>query len=99
VRRAKFAEKVGADAVMVLPISYWKLTEREIFQHYAAISEAIGIPVMLYNNPATSGLDLSPELIVRIIKEIDNVTMVKESSGDIQRMHRIAQLSNAEIPF
>lgn len=99
VRRAKFAEKVGADAVMVLPISYWKLTEREIFQHYAAISEAIGIPVMLYNNPATSGLDLSPELIVRIIKEIDNVTMVKESSGDIQRMHRISQLSNEEIPF
>jgi 4-hydroxy-tetrahydrodipicolinate synthase len=99
VRRAKFAEKAGADAVMVLPISYWKLTEKEIFRHYSAICEAIGIPVMLYNNPATSGIDMTPELIVRLVKEIDNVTMVKESSGDIQRMHRIFHLSNGEIPF
>jgi 4-hydroxy-tetrahydrodipicolinate synthase len=99
VRRAKFAETVGADAVMVLPISYWKLSEREIFQHYAAICEAINIPVMVYNNPATSGIDMTPELIVRMVKEIDNVTMVKESSGDIQRMHRLFHLSHGEIPF
>ncbi|CAA9889305.1 putative dihydrodipicolinate synthetase [Candidatus Methylobacter favarea] len=99
VRRAKFAETVGADAVMVLPISYWKLSEREIFRHYAAICEAISIPVMVYNNPATSGIDMTPELIVRMVKEIDNVTMVKESSGDIQRMHRLFHLSNGEIPF
>ncbi|MDD5581047.1 MAG: dihydrodipicolinate synthase family protein [Methylobacter sp.] len=99
VHRAKFAEKAGADAVMVLPISYWKLSEREIFQHYTAISEAIGIPVMIYNNPATSGIDMTPELIVRMVKEIDNVTMVKESSGDIQRMHRLFNLSDGEIPF
>ncbi|MGZ8224514.1 MAG: dihydrodipicolinate synthase family protein [Methylobacter sp.] len=99
VRRAKFAETVGADAVMVLPISYWKLSDREIFQHYTAICEAINIPVMVYNNPATSGIDMTPELIVRMVKEIDNVTMVKESSGDIQRMHRLFHLSDGEIPF
>lgn len=81
IRRAKFAEQVGADAVMVLPISYWKLSEREVFQHYAAIAQAISIPIMVYNNPATSGIDLSPELIARMVKEIDNVTMVKESTG------------------
>lgn len=99
VRRAKFAEKAGADAVMVLPISYWKLSEREIFQHYQTICEAISIPVMVYNNPATSGIDMAPELIVRMVKELDNVTMVKESSGDIQRMHKLYHLSDGEIPF
>ncbi|HTJ95641.1 MAG TPA: dihydrodipicolinate synthase family protein, partial [Pararobbsia sp.] len=99
IRRARFAAKSGADAVMVLPISYWKLTEEEIVRHYAAIAEAISVPIMVYNNPATSGIDMSPQLIARLVREIDNVTMVKESTGDIQRMHTLYQLSGGEIPF
>jgi 4-hydroxy-tetrahydrodipicolinate synthase len=99
VRRARFAERAGADAVMVLPISYWKLSEQEIFEHYAAIAGSVGIPIMVYNNPATSGIDLTPQLIARLVREIDNVTMVKESTGDIQRMHALYRASNGEIPF
>jgi 4-hydroxy-tetrahydrodipicolinate synthase len=99
VRRAKFAERSGADAVMVLPVSYWKLTDQEIFDHYAAIAQSIGIPIMVYNNPATSGIDMTPQLIFRLVREIDNVTMVKESTGDIQRMHKLRQLSDGAIPF
>jgi 4-hydroxy-tetrahydrodipicolinate synthase len=99
VRRARFAERAGADAVMVLPISYWKLSEQEIFAHYAAIAGSVGIPIMVYNNPATSGIDLTPQLIARLVREIDNVTMVKESTGDIQRMHALYRASNGEIPF
>jgi 4-hydroxy-tetrahydrodipicolinate synthase len=99
VRRARFAERAGADAVMVLPISYWKLNEQEIFDHYATIARSVGIPIMVYNNPATSGIDLTPQLIARLVREIDNVTMVKESTGDIQRMHALYRASNGEIPF
>lgn len=99
IRRAQFAERHGADAVMVLPVAYWKLSADEIFAHYAAIAQAISIPIMLYNNPGTTGIDMPPELIVRIVKEIDNVTMVKESSGDIQRMNRLMQLGRGEIAF
>jgi 4-hydroxy-tetrahydrodipicolinate synthase len=99
VRRAKFAEQAGADAVMVMPMSYWKLTEHEISRHYARIAESIGIPIMVYNNPATSGVDMRPELIARRVRDLDNVTMVKESSGDIQRMHRLHQLSDGAIRF
>jgi 4-hydroxy-tetrahydrodipicolinate synthase len=99
IRRAQYAERAGADAVMVLPISYWKLAEREIAQHYAAIGAAIGIPIMVYNNPATSGIDMRPELLVQMFKDIDNVTMVKESTGDLSRMHRIAELSGGQLPF
>lgn len=99
VRRARYAERAGADAVMVLPISYWKLSEREITTHYATIGAAIGIPIMVYNNPATSGIDMSPELLVRMFTEIDNVTMVKESTGDLSRMLRIADLSDRQLPF
>ncbi|MEN0038140.1 MAG: dihydrodipicolinate synthase family protein [Cellvibrio sp.] len=99
VKRAKIAEKAGADAIMVLPVSYWKLSNDEIFSHYAKIADAVSLPIMVYNNPATSGIDMSPEFIVQMFKSIDNVTMVKESTGDIQRMHKIRLLANNELPF
>ncbi|MER2015134.1 dihydrodipicolinate synthase family protein [Pseudomonas simiae] len=97
VRRARYAEANGADVVMVLPTSYWKLSEAEILGHYAAIGDSIGVPIMLYNNPATSGTDMSVDLILRIIKQVPNVTMVKESTGDIQRMHHLHRQS--DVPF
>lgn len=99
MRRANCAQQAGADAVMILPVSYWKLTEREIAQHYRSIGDAIGIPIMAYNNPATSGVDMSPELLVSMFETIDNVTMVKESTGDLSRMQRIAELSGGRLPF
>ncbi|MCL1143160.1 dihydrodipicolinate synthase family protein [Shewanella gaetbuli] len=99
VENARFAQQVGADAVMVIPVSYWKLTELELFDYYQAISDAISIPIMAYNNPATSGIDMSPELLVKMFHQIPNVTMVKESTGDIQRMHKIKLLSEGKLPF
>ncbi|KPN92336.1 dihydrodipicolinate synthase family protein [Pseudomonas nunensis] len=99
VRRARFAEAHGADVVMVLPASYWKLSEAEILAHYRAIGESIGVPIMLYNNPATSGTDMSVELILQIFNAVENVTMVKESTGDIQRMHKLQLLGEGQVPF
>ncbi|MDH0301459.1 MULTISPECIES: dihydrodipicolinate synthase family protein [unclassified Pseudomonas] len=99
VRRARFAQQHGADAVMVLPAAYWKLGEAEILEHYRAIGAAVDIPIMLYNNPATSGTDMPVELILRIVREVDNVTMVKESTGDIQRMHKLQLLGEGQVPF
>jgi 4-hydroxy-tetrahydrodipicolinate synthase len=97
-RRARYAQHAGADAVMILPVSYWKLSEREILQHFLSIGDVIGIPIMMYNNPATSGVDMSPELLVRMFEAIENVSMVKESTGDLSRMQRIDQLSGGRLP-
>ncbi|WP_448649070.1 dihydrodipicolinate synthase family protein [Pseudomonas corrugata] len=99
VRRARFAQAKGADAVMVLPAAYWKLSEAEILAHYQAIGASIDLPIMLYNNPATSGIDMSVELILRIFNAVANVTMVKESTGDIQRMHQLQLLGEGQVPF
>ena len=99
IRRARFAQEHGADAVMVLPAAYWKLSEAEIFEHYRAIGASITLPIMLYNNPATSGTDMSVELILRIVREVENVTMVKESTGDIQRMHKLQLLGEGKVPL
>jgi len=99
VRRARYAQHAGADAVMILPVSYWKLSIREIAQHYATVAAALDIPIMAYNNPATSGIDMSPELLAQMFTEIDNVTMVKESTGDLDRMLRIKELTGNALPF
>jgi 4-hydroxy-tetrahydrodipicolinate synthase len=99
IRRARYAQHAGADAVMILPVSYWKLSIREIAQHYATVAAALDIPIMAYNNPATSGIDMSPELLVQMFTEIDNLTMVKESTGDLDRMLRIKELTGNTLPF
>src|SRR5580692_3851290 len=99
VRRARYAQQAGADAIMILPVSYWKLSTREIGQHYATVAAALDIPIMAYNNPATSGIDMSPELLVKMFTEIDNLTMVKESTGDLDRMLRIKELTGNTLPF
>lgn len=98
IHHAKFAENAGADAVMIIPMSYWQLTDDEIVAHYDAVASKISIPIMAYNNPATSGVDMSPALLKRLL-EIPNVTMIKESSGDIQRMHYLRKELGENVAF
>jgi len=99
IQKAKMAEQLGADVIMVLPISYWKLTDEEIYEYYQQIAAATKLPIMVYNNPATSGVDLSPELIVKMFQNIENICMVKDSTGDIQRMHKFYELTQGKLPF
>jgi 4-hydroxy-tetrahydrodipicolinate synthase len=98
VYHAKFAEKAGATAVMIIPMSYWKLTDDEIVKHYDTVASKISIPIMAYNNPATGGVDMSPALLKRLL-DIPNVTMVKESSGDVQRMHYLRKELGEDVAF
>ncbi|WP_264529694.1 dihydrodipicolinate synthase family protein [Flavobacterium sp. N502540] len=98
IYHAKFAEKAGAAAVMIIPMSYWKLTDDEIVQHFDAVAKQISIPIMAYNNPATGGVDMSPVLLKRLL-EIANVTMIKESTGDVQRMHYLKRELGDDVAF
>lgn len=98
IYHAQFAEKAGATAVMIIPMSYWKLTDDEIVAHYDAVASKISIPIMAYNNPATSGVDMSPRLLKKLLK-IPNVTMIKEGSGDIQRMHILKNELGDDVAF
>ena len=99
IQKAKKAEELGADVIMVMPISYWKLTDQEIYDYYQQIAAATKLPMMVYNNPATSGVDMSPELIAKMFQEIENSCMVKDSTGDIQRMHKFHELTQGKLPF
>ena len=99
IAKARYAEEIGADMLMVIPVSYWKLSDDEIYNHYQNIAAATDLPIMVYNNPATSGVDMSPTLLLRMVNELETVVAIKESSGDLNRMHVIRTLSNGQVPF
>jgi len=99
LKRATYAYSIGADVIMLSPFSYYKLNEDEIYAHYQSVSDATPLPIMIYNNPATCGIDMSPQFMLNMVNNIKNATMIKESTGDIQRMHKIYKLSNGAVPF
>lgn len=99
INRAKFAHQIGADMIMVSPFSYYKLSENELFKHFENISNATPLPILIYNNPATCGVDMSPQFMLKLVNDIENACMIKESTGDIQRMHKIYALSEGKVPF
>lgn len=91
VALSREAEAMGAQGVMVIPPFYSVPTEDELFAHYRAIGEAIGIPVMVYNNPATANVDLLPATVARL-SQIDNCRYIKESTLDPTRVRDIIAL-------
>lgn len=96
IARARLAERLGATALMMLPVAYWRLTEAELRRHFAAVAGSVALPIMAYNNPGTSGIDMTPEFLTELVGAVDNITMVKESTGDITRMRRLAERG---VPF
>ena len=91
VRFSREAEKLGADGLMVVPPYYYTPTEDEIFEYYKAISEAVSIPIMLYNNPFTSNIDMPASLVARLTRAFENVRYIKEASMDVGRVFEIVR--------
>ncbi len=79
VELARHAESVGADAVLVVSPFYWKVGEEALFRHFATVAESVGIPVVVYNLPMLTGIDLSPSLIARIATECPNAVGLKDT--------------------
>ena len=91
VMKARLAASLGADGVMVIPPYYSTPTADELFEHYRRIGEAVSFPIMIYNNPATSNVDLTPEIVARLAL-IDNVRYIKESTLEVTRVRDIIEL-------
>lgn len=81
---------------MVTHPFYSHPTEDELYRHYEDIGQSVGLPLVLYNNPGTTGVDASPELLGRI-SQIPNIDYVKESSGDASRLTRIMEASEGRL--
>ena len=83
-----YAKDAGADAALIVAPFYGLPTQEDLFEHYKSISENVAIPIMVYNNPGFSGVDMLPPLIEKLAA-IDNILYLKESTGDIKRVHEI----------
>lgn len=80
---AKHARDVGANAVVILTPYYVKVNDEELFQYFTAFASAVDMEVILYNNPARAGNNISPALLERTVNENSNVIAIKDSSGDL----------------
>ncbi len=91
VRYSREAEALGADGLMIIPPYYYTPTDDEIFGYYKAICEKVSIPIMLYNNPFTSNVDMSAKLVGRLTKAFEQIRYIKEASQDIARVFDIIE--------
>lgn len=96
IEYTRHAREIGADGVLIINPYYCKPSPDEIFEHFRAVSEAVDIPIMLYNNPHTSGVNMRDELMARICS-LKNIRHVKEASGEIKRVRNLQRLSNNGI--
>lgn len=97
VRHSARAQELGADGLMILPPYYYTPTETEIFHYYEAICAAVSIPIMLYNNPITSNVDMSAKLVGRLAKEFSQVRYIKEASQDVARVRDVIEESDGLV--
>jgi 4-hydroxy-tetrahydrodipicolinate synthase len=82
---SRHAEKVGADAVLIVTPYYNKPTQEGLYRHYKAINDAVGVPIIIYNIPARSVIDMSVETMARLF-ELRNIAGVKDATANVARV-------------
>ena len=85
VELSKFAEKAGSNALLVVTPYYNKPTQEGLYQHYKKINDSVGIPIIIYNIPSRSVIDMSVETMSKLY-ELKNITGVKDATGDLNRV-------------
>jgi 4-hydroxy-tetrahydrodipicolinate synthase len=88
IRLTQMATKLGVDALSVITPYFISPNEEELYTHYKEIASSTDLPIILYNNPGRTGVDLSIELIIRL-SSIDNIVGIKDSSGDMSKAAEI----------
>jgi 1-pyrroline-4-hydroxy-2-carboxylate deaminase len=94
-RWAELAAEDGADGVLALPPTMYRASAAQVVEHYTRIAE-VGLPIMVYNNPHDTKVDLVPPLVAELA-QIDEVVAVKEFSGDVRRAFEIAELCDIDV--
>lgn len=91
VELSQYAESIGADALLLVTPYYNKTTQAGLVAHYKEIANSTTLPIILYNVPSRTGLNISPSACVELSK-IDNIVAIKEASGNISQVAEIANL-------
>ncbi|HLR75394.1 MAG TPA: 4-hydroxy-tetrahydrodipicolinate synthase [Virgibacillus sp.] len=87
----KQAEDEGADASLLINSYYASPTDEEVYEQFKAVAQSVSFPVMIYNNPFTTGVNIGTETILKVARDVENITHIKESSGDISKLRDITR--------
>lgn len=91
IELSKYAESVGVDGLLLVSPYYNKTTDEGLIKHYTAIAKETNLPIILYNVPSRTGLNISPKVCLELSK-IENIVAIKEASGNISQVAEIAAL-------
>ena len=97
IKLSKEAEEVGADALLVVTPYYNKATQNGLIKHYTMIAESVNIPIIMYNVPGRTGCNIQPQTAVTLAKNVKNIVAIKEASGNISQVVKLAQLADGCI--
>jgi 4-hydroxy-tetrahydrodipicolinate synthase len=92
----QMAQDLGADAAMLITPYYNKPTQAGLIKHYETVASKVRIPIVLYNVPSRTGVNMLPDTVVELAK-IDNVVAVKEASGSVDQVSRIVRTANIAV--
>lgn len=96
IKMSKYAEEVGADALLVITPYYNKTTNKGLIKHFKAINDAVNIPIILYNVPSRTGVNISPKQLLALSK-FKNIIAIKEASGNISQVAQMKVLCGDAI--
>ncbi|MDK2564210.1 4-hydroxy-tetrahydrodipicolinate synthase [Romboutsia sedimentorum] len=96
VELSKYCEEVGVDGLLVVTPYYNKATELGLIKHYECIANSVNLPIILYNVPGRTGVNISPKTVKKL-STIKNIIAIKEASGDISQVAEIARLCKDDI--
>ena len=91
------AEKYGADGVLLVTPYYNKATQKGLIEHYTKIANSIKIPVILYNVPSRTGINIQPKTVAYLVEHVENIVGIKEASGDIAQVAEMAALTRGKL--
>lgn len=91
------AEKYGVDGILVVSPYYNKATQNGLYEHFKAIAESVKVPMILYNVPGRTGCNILPQTVVRLCTDVPNIVGVKEASGNISQVAKLASLAQGKV--
>ncbi len=91
------AEKYGVDGLLLVSPYYNKATQNGLYTHFKTIAESVKIPVILYNVPSRTGCNILPETVIRLCRDVENIVGVKEASGNISQIARLAAKAKGSV--